>query len=270
MVCVTTLSRNARSWLTSSSVPAYSCSSRLQQFQRFDVEIVGRLVQHEQVGRPARTGGPAAAGCARRPRAPCTGDCAGVAETGTRRDTYHVLAIAVDGRPVSIAGANRVDTVQLGVELLALLMEVGHLHVGPGRTVPSSGGGSPSSIRSIVVLPAPFGPMRPDPVCRMTRADRSANHLARAEPPCHVLRPRPPAGRPGASSCRRTLPGRSRRAVRSWCGAPSGAARGPRSACGAPRPPCGSRPLPAPRTCRSGGWRLPPRRARRDGAPQRR
>ena len=49
-VLVTTWSRNVRSWLTMSSVPGNSTSSDSTQLERLDVEIVGRLVEHQDVG----------------------------------------------------------------------------------------------------------------------------------------------------------------------------------------------------------------------------
>ncbi len=49
MVLVTSRSRKSRSWLTSSSVPSYSDSTSCSRSKRIHVEIVGRLVQHDQV-----------------------------------------------------------------------------------------------------------------------------------------------------------------------------------------------------------------------------
>ena len=48
---------NARSWLTSSSVPGQVASRSSSSFERLDVEIVGRLVHHEHVERPSEQPG---------------------------------------------------------------------------------------------------------------------------------------------------------------------------------------------------------------------
>ena len=45
---------NARSWLTSSNVPGQVGEPLLEQFQRLDVEVVGRLVHHQHVERPGK------------------------------------------------------------------------------------------------------------------------------------------------------------------------------------------------------------------------
>ena len=83
-----------------------------------------------------------------------------------------VARAAVDGDGV-VAVADRVEHRALGIELLALLIVVGDLHVGARRTSPASGAISPSSNRSSVVLPAPLGPMSPMRSPRMMRVEKS-------------------------------------------------------------------------------------------------
>ena len=42
-------SRKSRSWLMSSTVPGYSAKHVLENVQRFHIEIVGRLVEHQEI-----------------------------------------------------------------------------------------------------------------------------------------------------------------------------------------------------------------------------
>ena len=102
---------------------------RLEQLERLEVEIVGRLVEHEHVGRPReqpRQQQPVALAARqrlhRRPRP--LGREQEVAQVAV-----DVLATAVDGDRV-VAVADRVEDGALGIELLALLIVVGDLHVG--------------------------------------------------------------------------------------------------------------------------------------------
>ena len=66
---VTVRSRKSRSWLTSMHRAGIVGEHLLQQVERFEVEVVGRLVEHQQVGRAAPRRAPASAGRARRPTA---------------------------------------------------------------------------------------------------------------------------------------------------------------------------------------------------------
>ena len=119
---------NARSWLTSSSVPGQVGEPLLEQLQRLDVEIVGRLVHHEHVERPGKE--------------PRQQESIALAA----RERFHrrqrslgrkqkipqvavdVLRPAVDRHRVVTVG-DRFPDRAIGIELLALLIVVGDLHV---------------------------------------------------------------------------------------------------------------------------------------------
>ncbi len=73
MVEVASRSMKSRSWLTRIRVPSIVGQQVLEQVQRLHVEVVGRLVEHQQVGRLWPGRGPAAGGCARRPTGLRTG-----------------------------------------------------------------------------------------------------------------------------------------------------------------------------------------------------
>ena len=75
----------------------------------------------------------------------------------------HVTRLAVHGHGV-VAVADGVDDRAIGIELLALLIVVRDLHVGAAPHLAAIGASSPSSSRSSVVLPAPFGPIKPDAI----------------------------------------------------------------------------------------------------------
>jgi hypothetical protein len=128
-VLVTTLSMNARSWLTSSSVPWPLGEERLQELQRLDVEIVGGLVEHQHVGRPGEEPGQQqavafAAGERAYRRQRAFGRKEEVAQVAV-----HVLLAAVDGHRLT-AVADGVHHGALGIELFPQLVVVGHLQVG--------------------------------------------------------------------------------------------------------------------------------------------
>ena len=101
---------------------------RLEQLQRLDVEIVGRLVEHEHVGRPReqpREQQPVA--LAARQRLHRRSRALG------RKQKVFEIAVHVARTPptvtVSLPSADGVDDRALGIELLALLIEVRDLHV---------------------------------------------------------------------------------------------------------------------------------------------
>ena len=72
---VTTLSRNARSWLTRISVPGQLDELFLEQLERLDIQVVGRLVEDQHVRRTREeTRQQQAVALAARQR--LTGDCA--------------------------------------------------------------------------------------------------------------------------------------------------------------------------------------------------
>ena len=141
-------------------MPSKSRDQLLEQFQRLDVEIVGRLVEHQDVGRPREEPGqqqPVALAARqrldRRQRALAR-------EQKIREVADDVPRLAVDDDRV-VAVVDAVGDRPLGIELLALLIEVRDLERGPLADVPVSGASSRLSSLSSVVLPDPFGPMRP-------------------------------------------------------------------------------------------------------------
>ena len=102
---------------------------RLEQFERLDVQVVGRFVEHQHVGRAReqpRQQQPVALaageGLDRRP-----GALGGEEEVLQVTDDVARLAIH---RHRVVAFTDDVGHGALGIELLALLVVVGHLHVG--------------------------------------------------------------------------------------------------------------------------------------------
>ena len=158
--------------------------------------------------------------------------------------------ISTQSVPGLIVSATR----RFGIERLAQLVEVGDCRRVPRRTLPASGSSSPRMSRSRVVLPAPLGPMRPDLVAAHDARREIVDH-DRPCPPKRIGRrrqlgdelPRALAGVERQAHAAR----RSRRAGALARAALEAAARGLRCGCAALPRPCGSRPLPAPRTCRS-------------------
>ena len=103
---------------------------RLEQLERLDVEVVGRLVEHQQVERPREEP---------RQQQPVALAARQHAHRGARafrrkekvlQVAHHMLAGAVD---LDVLGAVA-DVLQhgaIGIELLAQLVEVGDLEIGP-------------------------------------------------------------------------------------------------------------------------------------------
>ena len=83
---------------------------------------------------------------------------AGEVEPRNVRPRVHLAAAHFER--VVAAGDFLVDRV-VGLEVVADLIDVAQLTVGPILSSPSSGSSWPMSMRSSVVLPAPFGPMMP-------------------------------------------------------------------------------------------------------------
>ena len=134
-----------------------------QRPQRVDVQIVGRLVEQQDVGAFLEHASPDARGCARRRRASPTFFCWSVPAKLNRatyaREFTVVLAErgSYPGRP-EISSQTRL----VRVERVAVLIDVGRAStVSPTLIVPASGFSCPVIMRNSVVLPAPLGPMMP-------------------------------------------------------------------------------------------------------------
>ena len=188
----------------------------LEQLERFDVEIVRRLVQHQQVRGPRekpREQQPVALAARQRPdrRVGPLRRKQEVAEIGE-----HVLAPAGGLDPLR-ARADRLGERALAVELLRATGRNRRSRACvPSLTVPESGGSAPRISFSSVDLPAPFAPIKPSRSPRMMRSVRSRTS---ARPPNALLtcvssatsRPE----RSPASTASLTLPRRARRSLRS-------------------------------------------------------
>ena len=164
------LSRKVRSWLTSSTVPSNPPISSSEELQRLDVEIVGRLVEHEDVGRPReqpRQQQPVALAARQRLHRRLR---ALAREQEIRQVADHVTWLAVDDDRV-VAAVDGVGDRALRIELLALLIEIRDLQARAVPDVALVGLHLPTSIRSSVVLPDPFGPMSPTRSPRRIRCE---------------------------------------------------------------------------------------------------
>ena len=144
----------------------------LQQVERFQVEIVGRLVEDQQVGFARELAGEQQArALAARQRADL--------RLGQRRVEQELLQIAMD----MLAGAPHVDPVAavgqhfahalFGAISLRCWSMMTPSSVLAWKTLPSSGWISPVSRRSRVVFPAPFEPTMPIRSPRVTFRLRS-------------------------------------------------------------------------------------------------
>ena len=102
----------------------------LQHVERLQIEIVGRLVQHQQVGRLGeRAGQHQAAALAARQRAQRRARLQR-REQEILHVAHDVLGLAADRHRVAPAAGQRLLQRPLGVEALAALIEGGHLQVG--------------------------------------------------------------------------------------------------------------------------------------------
>ena len=99
-----------------------------EQLERLDVKIVGRFVEHQQIGRPGKEPGQQQA------VAFATREHAHRRLRATRRKqeiaeiAHDMLALATDLHPFG-AGADRLGHGLFGIELLAHLIEIGHLQL---------------------------------------------------------------------------------------------------------------------------------------------
>ena len=252
MTCVTTLSRKARSWLTSNTVPVYSCSSPSSSSRRLHVEIVGRLVQHQHVGASWRTAARAGAGCARRRRATSPASARAPAETGTRRDSS---SRACGRRPprCSPSPGRRCRTRSPHRRAVRGTGRSRRWRAwSRSRTRPESGAISPRMSRISVVLPAAVGPDQPDLVTAQNAAGEILHHRLAVEGLGDM--------RQLGDQLARSLAFLDREPDAAQALAPRGtlspqllpgAARGLHRACAAPPRRGGSRLPPAPARCRT-------------------
>ena len=103
----------------------------LEQVERLDVEVVGRLVEHDQVrGEAERAGEHQAAALAARQLLDRRARL-----LGPEQEVLHVAddmpALAVDGDVIAAAAGQRVDQGGRGRQRVALLVHARHRHVGP-------------------------------------------------------------------------------------------------------------------------------------------
>ena len=152
---VTTLSRKRRSWLTMNTVPSW-LAIFFEQLQRVDVEIVGRLVEHQR-SPLSRNGAPAAGGCAHRRKHLHRRDWR--APAGTENPADKVIT-CLRLPPTSIQSARRDEFASVAS---------GRARRASGRSTQSArvrrcgscrcpGASSPRISFSSVVLPMPFRP----------------------------------------------------------------------------------------------------------------
>ena len=110
-------------------MPVHSSELRFEQLQRFQIEIVGRLVQHEHVRRPReQPRDQQAVAFAARQRLHRRSGPFG-REEEVAQVAVHVTRLAVDDDGV-VAIADGVEHRPLRIELLALLIVVRDLDVG--------------------------------------------------------------------------------------------------------------------------------------------
>ena len=218
---VPTASRNQRSWATSTTAASRLCRCALEPFQRLDVEVVGGLVEQQEVGVAGQRAGERGAGqltaaerreaavevlvaeaeaVQRRVDALAPVVAAGVLEPRLR------AGVGVERRAVGGAVGHRV--LELGEARLEVEQVLGsptarsRAASGRGRAAaagraarsrtslaklssPPSTEVSPASIRSSVVLPAP---LRPDSVIRSRRSSRKETPRRSGSPTMSLAR----------------------------------------------------------------------------------
>jgi hypothetical protein len=191
----------------------------------------------------------------RRLRSPPDSDLTGErARCGANRKSPEVaddvLLLAADLDEVR-ARADDLGERQLGVELFAQLVEVGHRLARAAAHRALVGLDLAEDELQQRGLAGAVGADEADAVAAHDAGGEVAHHhlVAVALADMGELGHHLPALSP-VSTARLTLPRRSRRAARSLRSA-SRRARGPRCGCGGPRRPCGSTPLPGRGTCRS-------------------
>ena len=175
-------SRKSRSWLTRMHRAGIVGDHLLQEVERLEVEVVGRLVEHQQVrGRGERAGEHEAAALAAGERADRL--------AGLLRREQKILHVADDvarlrRRPSRCRRRSRVSasfSVVAGSRLARRWSSEAISRLAPSRTVPPSGAAAPVRMSSSVVLPAPFGPTMPSRSPRAMRSERSRIERPAAE-----------------------------------------------------------------------------------------
>ena len=151
--------RNARSCVTNMTAPSYSARKLSSHCDRLDVEMVGRLVEQQQIAAGRRARAPAARAAAIRPTA-CrrSRPPAARAATGSaRRD-----ARAARPRPLrdGACALRRRRRTPIGARRAGRPARAARSRIDGWRhTVPASGGISPLRIFSSVDLPVPLRPI---------------------------------------------------------------------------------------------------------------
>ena len=152
----------------------------LEQIERLEVEVVGRLVEHQQVGAAGELAGEQQA----RALAARQGADLGVDKAGIEQELLEialdVLLVPAHLDPVAAVGED-VANLLVRIEQPALLVDHDPLQrLGAGDR-PSSGASSPVSSLSKVVLPVPFAPTTPIRSPRWMRGVKSLTMAALAE-----------------------------------------------------------------------------------------
>ena len=154
MTLVTSRSRKSRSWLTRSTVPANSARISCSRSSGLDVEVVGRLVEHQQVGAPElgeqqpvalAAGEPTGTSC-------CSAGTGSRAGSRRRAGRSRTVTVSPLGGTQGLVPCAR-DRARRG------LIDA-RIDVGVSRITPASGATRRPG-RSSVVLPLPFGPTMP-------------------------------------------------------------------------------------------------------------
>ena len=235
IVVVATRSMKSRSWLTSEHGAVVVGDQLLEQVERLDVEVVGRLVEHQQVRTRAPSAGRAAAAPARRRTGPRPARAPAPRRRGSPSDSRRRGAGGRAPSPGrSAAGASPVSVSQSetsGSSAARFWSKTAGTRLAPSRTRPASGASAPVRMLSSVVLP---DAVRPDQRHPLAAADAerevARRSCARRRPWRHPLRlDHQPARRlaPRRTPSAPCPAGRWRRAAR----------RGARRA-GAPGPGC--------------------------------
>ena len=149
----------------------------LELLDRRQVEMVGRLVEHEAVHAPRPSAGRAPRGCARPATTKPPAGRRGRHRGRTSRATS--VRLAADVRPAR-RGTRRASTRRR--KLLSRLLELADDDTrAPATASPTSSGIPPSNARSNVVLPARSGRARPPARPSRSRVDRSEHEVTPAD-----------------------------------------------------------------------------------------
>ena len=171
---VVTASRKRRSWVTSSSVPDHVARACSSCSMAGEVEVVGRLVEHQPVGADAmqqRQRGPGP--LARRQRVGRPGHVVGAEpELGQQRPGLGQRQPGLGQEPRRAGSAEPCEAASGPGRARR------PRHRGPSRRSPAVSGSRPSSASTSVDLPAPLGPTTPPgrpsrPPGRPGRAERA-------------------------------------------------------------------------------------------------